>query len=176
MNKVVEIQQHPKTLDAWVTYIESIHATAIDLGLDRLKEVMKNLLFPKLAPLVITVAGTNGKGTTCALLESVLLDAGYQVGVYSSPHLLDYKERVRINNKLLTNQQHCDAFAFIESQRGNTTLSFFEYATLAAFYLFLQYPLDVVILEVGLGGRLDATNVVDPDISVITSLGITRNG
>lgn len=162
----------PSSLTAWLSYIERIHFSTIDLGLDRLELVMKNLSLPKLAPLVITVAGTNGKGTTCALIENILLDAGYRVGVYSSPHLIDYKERVRINGVQLDEQEHCDAFSYIEHNRGETSLSFFEYATLAAFRLFTQHALDVVILEVGLGGRLDATNIVDPDIAVVTSLAL----
>ncbi|EKM31575.1 bifunctional protein folC [Vibrio harveyi] len=121
---------------------------------------------------MITVAGTNGKGSTCALMEAILLDAGYSVGVYSSPHLIRYNERVRINGVDAEDSKHCEAFDYIEKQRGEISLSLFEFGTLAALRIFQVEKVDVVLLEVGLGGRLDATNVVDHDVSVITSLAI----
>ncbi|KOO11140.1 folylpolyglutamate synthase, partial [Vibrio xuii] len=108
----------------------------------------------------------------CAIMEAILLDAGYSVGVYSSPHLIRYNERVRVNGHDLDDEKHAQAFAFIEQQRGDISLSFFEFGTLAALRLFQTESVDVVLLEVGLGGRLDATNVVDHDVSVITSLAI----
>ncbi|OOE79828.1 bifunctional tetrahydrofolate synthase/dihydrofolate synthase [Salinivibrio sp. ML198] len=167
--------QHPtatSSLTTWLSYLESIHTSAIDLGLERVAAVADRAQLTKPAPTVITVAGTNGKGTTCALLESILRHAGYRTGVYSSPHLIHYNERVRINGKWLDDAAHSKAFATIEKVRGETSLSFFEFGTLAALQLFKQHALDVVILEVGLGGRLDATNVVEHDVSVITSLAL----
>ncbi|STO56865.1 bifunctional tetrahydrofolate synthase/dihydrofolate synthase [Grimontia hollisae] len=159
-------------LTAWLQYLESLHTSAIDLGLDRVSLIANKGKLTKPAPKVITVAGTNGKGSTCAIIESILLNAGYKVGVYNSPHLVRYNERVRINGQELDDERHTEAFAAIEALRGNTSLSFFEFGTLAALWLFLDNKVDVVVLEVGLGGRLDATNVVDHDVSVITSLAI----
>lgn len=166
------IPQATSTLPMWLDYLENIHTSAIDLGLQRVQIVAEKANLTKPAPKVITVAGTNGKGSTCAILEAILLDAGYSVGVYSSPHLIHYNERVRINGETLPDVKHAQAFAFIEEQRDDTSLSFFEYATLAALKLFQWEKVDIVLLEVGLGGRLDATNVVDHDISVITSLAV----
>ncbi len=160
------------SLEMWLTYLENIHTSAIDLGLDRVDKVAKAGQLTHPAKTVITVAGTNGKGSTCAIMEAVLLDAGYSVGVYSSPHLIRYNERVRINGAELPDSEHSAAFAYINELRGETSLSFFEFGTLAALKLFEQHNVDVVLLEVGLGGRLDATNVVDHDVSVITSLAI----
>lgn len=169
-------QCHPpqatSSLPTWLSYLENIHTSAIDLGLSRVQVVAEHTGLTKPAAKIITVAGTNGKGSTCALIEAILLDAGYSVGVYSSPHLIHYTERVRINGKQLADEKHAHAFAFIESQRQTTSLSFFEFATLAALKLFQDAQVDVLLLEVGLGGRLDATNVVEHDISVITSLAV----
>ncbi|MCW9733766.1 bifunctional tetrahydrofolate synthase/dihydrofolate synthase [Avibacterium sp. 20-15] len=158
-------------LSQWLSYLEQSHFKAIDLGLERIKSVAQQLDLLNPAPFVITVGGTNGKGTTCRLLEQILLNAGYRVGVYSSPHLIRYNERVRIQNQELPDEQHSASFAFIE-QNKTQSLTYFEYSTLSALYLFKQAKLDVVILEVGLGGRLDATNIVDSDIAVITSIDI----
>ncbi|UDG79669.1 bifunctional tetrahydrofolate synthase/dihydrofolate synthase [Candidatus Steffania adelgidicola] len=159
-------------LAIWLCYLEQLHMQSIDLGLERVRHVASilNLLHP--APYVITVGGTNGKGTTCRLLEVILLASGIRVGVYSSPHLLCYTERVRIQGIELPEISHGKALAVIENGRGTTSLSYFEFATLAALYLFREGSLDVVILEVGLGGRLDATNVVDADIAVITCIAL----
>ncbi|NBI13897.1 bifunctional tetrahydrofolate synthase/dihydrofolate synthase [[Haemophilus] felis] len=158
-------------LEKWLSYLENSHFKAIDLGLDRIKSVAENLDLLQPAPFVITVGGTNGKGTTCRLLETVLINAGLKVGVYSSPHLLRYNERVRIQKQDLSDEAHTASFAFIE-QNKTQSLTYFEFSTLSALHLFKQAQLDVVILEVGLGGRLDATNIVDADISVITSIDI----
>lgn len=166
------VPQATSPLSVWLDYLTHIHTSAIDLGLDRVQAVAQTANLTKPAPTVITVAGTNGKGSTCALMEAILLDAGYSVGVYSSPHLIRYNERVRVNGADLPDEQHCQAFAFIEAQRGDISLSFFEFGTLAALRLFEQHKVDVVLLEVGLGGRLDATNVVEHDVSVITSLAV----
>tara|TARA_Y100001960_G_scaffold166097_1_gene174490 strand:+ start:983 stop:2203 length:1221 start_codon:yes stop_codon:yes gene_type:complete len=156
----------------WLDYLTNLHTSAIDLGLDRVQAVAQKANLTKPAPTVITVAGTNGKGSTCALMEAILLDAGYSVGVYSSPHLIRYNERVRINGVDAEDSKHCAAFDYVEQQRGDISLSLFEFGTLAAFRIFQVEKVDVVLLEVGLGGRLDATNVVDHDVSVITSLAI----
>ncbi|HDR1026883.1 bifunctional tetrahydrofolate synthase/dihydrofolate synthase [Pasteurella multocida] len=158
-------------LAQWLSYLENSHFKAIDLGLDRIKSVAKALDLLTPTPFVITVGGTNGKGTTCRLLETVLLKAGYRVGVYSSPHLLRYNERVRIQDQELPDEAHTASFAFIE-QHKRESLTYFEFSTLSALHLFKQANLDVVILEVGLGGRLDATNIVDSDVAVITSIDI----
>ena len=138
-------------LDEWLSYLENSHFKAIDLGLERIKSVAQELDLLTPAPFVITVGGTNGKGTTCRLLETILLNAGYRVGVYSSPHLLRYNERVRIQNHELDDAQHTASFAYIE-QNKTQSLTYFEFSTLSALYLFKQAKLDVVILEVGLGG------------------------
>ena len=166
------IPQATSSLEMWLDYLTNIHTSAIDLGLDRVQAVAQKSNLTKPAKHVITVAGTNGKGSTCALMEAILLDAGYSVGVYSSPHLIRYNERVRINGQDLSDQQLVDSFDFIEKERGEISLSFFEYGTLAALRAFQVENVDVVLLEVGLGGRLDATNVVDHDVSVITSLAV----
>ncbi len=142
------------------------------MGLARIAEVAQRLDVLTPAPTVFTVAGTNGKGTTCRTLETVLMAAGYRVGVYSSPHLVRYTERVRIQGEELPASAHTAAFAAIEAVRGDTSLTYFEFGTLSALRLFSQSALDVVILEVGLGGRLDATNIVDADVAVITSIGL----
>jgi dihydrofolate synthase/folylpolyglutamate synthase len=164
--------QATSPLATWLAYLELLHSSSIDLGLERAERVARRAGLTKPAPCVITVAGTNGKGSTCALMESILLDAGYKVGVYSSPHLIKYNERVRINGIDASDEAHSNAFFEIESQREDVTLSLFEFGTLAALYQFKQQQVDVVLLEVGLGGRLDATNVVDHDVSVITSLAV----
>ncbi len=158
-------------LSQWLSYLEQAHEKVIDLGLERVSKAAHALNLTKIAPFIITVGGTNGKGTTCRLLEMLLLKAGYNVGVYSSPHLLHYRERVRINNQCLPDKEHCKSFTFIEKNKPNS-LTYFEFGTLSAFNLFKQANLDVVILEVGLGGRLDATNIIDSDIAVVTSIDI----
>ena len=167
------MQQHhlqaTSPLDEWLYYLENSHFKAIDLGLERIRSVATALDILKPASFVITVGGTNGKGTTCRLLETVLINAGYRVGVYSSPHLLRYNERVRIQNQELADIEHSRSFAFIERHRTES-LTYFEFSTLSALHLFKQAELDIVILEVGLGGRLDATNIVDSDIAVITGI------
>ncbi|EGQ9455826.1 bifunctional tetrahydrofolate synthase/dihydrofolate synthase [Vibrio parahaemolyticus] len=166
------IPQATSPLAMWLDYLSNIHSSAIDLGLDRVQAVATKANLTKPAPTVITVAGTNGKGSTCALMEAILLDAGYSVGVYSSPHLIRYNERVRINGVDVEDAKHGEAFDYVEKQRGDISLSLFEFGTLAALRIFQVENVDVVLLEVGLGGRLDATNVVDHDVSVITSLAI----
>ena len=159
-------------LATWLSYLETLHGKTIDMGLERVSRVAATLGVTRPAPFVFTVAGTNGKGTTCRLLEAMLIAAGYRVGVYSSPHLVRYTERVRIQGKELAEARHTASFAHIEAARGDTSLSYFEYGTLSALWLFNAEQVDVAILEVGLGGRLDATNLVDADVAVITSIAL----
>ncbi|NAW70044.1 bifunctional tetrahydrofolate synthase/dihydrofolate synthase [Vibrio sp. V27_P1S3P104] len=166
------IPQATSPLATWLDYLSHIHSSAIDLGLERVQAVAEKAQLTQHTAMVITVAGTNGKGSTCALMESILLHAGYSVGVYSSPHLIRYNERVRINGQELPDEKHAQAFAFVEAQRADISLSLFEFGTLAALRLFQTEKVEVILLEVGLGGRLDATNVVEHDIAVITSLAI----
>lgn len=166
------IPQATSPLATWLYYLENLHSQAIELGLDRVKAVATKLDLLTPAPRVFTVAGTNGKGTTCATLEAIMMAAGYRVGVYSSPHLVRYTERVRIQGEELPESAHCASFAVLEAGRGDISLTYFEYGTLSALQLFKQANLDIVILEVGLGGRLDATNIVDADVSVVTSIAL----
>ncbi|HZJ95004.1 MAG TPA: bifunctional tetrahydrofolate synthase/dihydrofolate synthase [Thiopseudomonas sp.] len=164
-----------RNLDQWLLYLEQLHPSEIDMGLARVQDVAKRLKLPALADQVITVTGTNGKGSSCALLASLVAQQGLQVGLYSSPHLLRYNERVRINGQEVTDQQLCEAFTQVEQARGDISLTYFEMGTLAAFWLFAQAKLDVVILEVGLGGRLDAVNIIDADIAVVTNIGLDHH-
>jgi dihydrofolate synthase/folylpolyglutamate synthase len=162
----------PSSLEAWLAYLERLHPTSIDMGLDRCREVAARLGLGKPAPRIVTVTGTNGKGSTCAFLAELLAAAGRRVGLYSSPHLLRYNERVRIDGSPVDDASLCRAFAAVEAARDGVSLTYFEMGTLAAFWLFEQAQLDVVVLEVGLGGRLDAVNLVDADVSVVTSIGL----
>uniref|UniRef100_UPI00334025BC bifunctional tetrahydrofolate synthase/dihydrofolate synthase n=1 Tax=Castellaniella defragrans TaxID=75697 RepID=UPI00334025BC len=158
-------------LAAWLAYLETLHPKAIDLGLDRIRAVARQLSL-SLDCIKITVAGTNGKGSTCAMLDSILRQAGYRVGVYTSPHLLRFNERIRINGEFASDERIIEQFERIEAARGETTLSYFEMATLAALLLFQAERLDVAILEVGLGGRLDAVNMIDTDCAILTSVDL----
>ncbi len=159
-------------LEDWLSYIGSLHPKTIFLGLDRVKQVAAKLSFSKFDCPVITVAGTNGKGSCVKLLESILIESGYAIAAYTSPHLLSFNERIRINGNNIDDDSLCLAFQAIENARGEIALTFFEYTTLAAFWLLKQKPLDGIILEVGLGGRLDAVNFIDADLAIITSIGI----
>lgn len=159
-------------LQTWLRYLEQLHNKDIDLGLERVQRVCQAAGLQQPARFVITVAGTNGKGSTVCYLSTILRNAGYRVGVYTSPHLERYNERVQINGEELSDAQHSQAFAAVEAVRGDTSLSYFEFGTLAAFWLMKQQPLDVAILEVGLGGRLDAVNTVDADVAIVTSIGV----
>lgn len=158
-------------LSEWLQYLESIHTKPIDLGLERVKQVAERLNL-KIDALKFVVGGTNGKGSACAMLESILLAAGYRVGLYTSPHLIDFNERARINGQIASDDQLTEQFAAVEAARGDTTLTYFEFTTLAILRLFSQTPLDAVVLEVGLGGRLDAVNIVDADCAIITSVDV----
>jgi len=160
-----------RSLAGWLGYIERQHPQTIALGLDRVREVLAALGVGFSCP-VVTVAGTNGKGSVCAMLESILQAGGYRTGLYSSPHLLRYNERVRVAGREAEDATLCEAFDAVESARGGVPLTYFEFGTLAAFWLFEREKLDVLVLEVGLGGRLDAVNVVDADCAVLASVGI----
>jgi dihydrofolate synthase/folylpolyglutamate synthase len=161
-----------RSLADWLSYLENLHPSAIDMGLERVAQVARQVGLGRPAPRVITVTGTNGKGSTCAFLASLLRAQGQRVGVYSSPHLLRYNERVLIDGAQVSDEQLCAAFAAIEAARGAISLTYFEMGTLAAFWLFEQAQLDTVVLEVGLGGRLDAVNLVDADLALVTSIGL----
>ncbi len=160
------------TLDDWLARLERLHPVGIELGLERVAQVAARLLPAQLPLRVITVGGTNGKGSTCAFLEAMLLAAGYRVGLYTSPHLMRYNERVRIQGDCATDEALVSAFEVVEQARQTVSLTYFEAGTLAAMWLFCRADLDVVVLEVGLGGRLDAVNLFDTDCAVITSIGI----
>ncbi|MFC5770805.1 bifunctional tetrahydrofolate synthase/dihydrofolate synthase [Thauera sinica] len=161
----------PQTLDQWLALLEGRHSQTIRLGLERVRTV-RSALGPDPASVIITVGGTNGKGSTCAMLESILLAAGYRVGCYTSPHLLRYNERVRIDGKEAGDEQLLAAFAAVEAVRGETPLTYFEHGTLAAWSIFQHVAPDVIILEVGLGGRLDAVNVFDADCAIVTGVAM----
>lgn len=161
-----------RTLGEWLAYLEQLHPSAIDMGLERSQQVAARLGLGRPAPRVITVTGTNGKGSTCAFVAALLQAQGLKVGVYSSPHLLRYNERVQLNGVEATDEQLCEAFAALDAGRGEISLTYFEMGTLAAFWLFEREQLDAVVLEVGLGGRLDTVNVVDADLALVTSIGV----
>ena len=160
-----------KTLQEWLDWCEQLHPVAIDMGLDRVKNVADRMALRFDCP-AITVAGTNGKGSTCAMLEAVLLQAGYRTGVYTSPHLVHFEERCRLHGESASAEAFAQAFAAVEAVRGDVSLTYFEFSTLAILHLMAQAHLDVAILEVGLGGRLDAVNIIDADCAVITSIDL----
>jgi dihydrofolate synthase/folylpolyglutamate synthase len=161
-----------RSLADWLEHLSVLHPKDIELGLERVALVYQQLKLDFSACTVVTVAGTNGKGTTCVMLEQACLVAGKSVAVYSSPHLLDYRERVTVNGTMLDEAAHCSAFSKVEQARGEIPLTYFEFGTLAALQLMHDAGVDILLLEVGLGGRLDAVNVLDPDIAVITSIDL----
>lgn len=166
------MQNLPTTLPDWLAMLEARHSeTQINMGLDRVQAVKARLQLAFACP-VIMVAGTNGKGSTCAMLESVLLRAGYKVGLYIKPHFLDFNERARVLGEMASDEQLVASFNAVEAVRGETPLTYFEFTTLAILHLLSQANLDVAILEVGLGGRLDAVNVIDADVAIVTSVDI----
>jgi len=160
-----------RTLQDWLRYIEQQHPQAIALGLERVTQVLERMQIQLQCP-VLTVAGTNGKGSTCAMLESMLRAAGYRTGLYTSPHLVRYNERVRIAGVEAEDEPLSEAFTAVEAARGQTPLTYFEFGTLAAFWVFSHEKIETAILEVGLGGRLDAVNVLDANCAVLTSVAI----
>jgi dihydrofolate synthase/folylpolyglutamate synthase len=160
-----------RSLEQWLDYQGQVHPQAIALGLDRLRLVLDALGWKQSNVPVITVAGTNGKGSVSAYCTAILTAAGYRVGTFTSPHLREYRERIRIHDRLATAAELVDAFEKIETARGATKLTFFEYNTLAALLLFDAAKLDAWVLEIGMGGRLDAVNVIEPDATVVVSIG-----
>ena len=164
------------TLDDWLAWQTTLHAREIELGLDRISEVAKRLNLLNCPFPVITVAGTNGKGSTVAMLSTILHHAGYKVGTYTSPHIMRYNERIRFNGLAVSDQQLCEAFEVVDQARADDALTYFEFGTLSAFYLISQYAPQVALLEVGLGGRLDAVNIIDPDLAHITPIGLDHQG
>ena len=163
-------------LSQWLEYIQRQHPESIELGLDRVREVATRLGLGRPAAQVITVAGTNGKGSTVAFIEAIARAGGWKVGAYTSPHLLRYNERVRIEAEEVADDALVAAFAVVEAARGDTPLTYFEFGTLAALWLFQRASLDLAVLEVGLGGRLDAVNLVDADVAVVTTVDIDHTG
>ncbi len=164
-----------KTLDEWLAYCEQLHPATIALGLERVREVATRMDL-RLDCTVITVAGTNGKGSTCAMLEAILREAGWRTGLYTSPHLVRFEERCRIRGEMVEADQLVAAFERVEAARGAVALTYFEFTTLGILDLLARAGLDVVILEVGLGGRLDAVNLIDADCAVITSIDVDHAG
>src|SRR5690349_11222395 len=166
-----------RTLAEWLDYQQRTHPRAIELGLARVSEVWRRMGAPRVAPVVITVGGTNGKGSTVAFLEAMLAASGKRVGSYTSPHLLRYNERVRVHGAPVDDAALVDAFERIEQARGAAAaqpvaLTYFEFGTLAALWIFAQSALDVALLEVGLGGRLDAVNILDADAAIVTTVDL----
>jgi dihydrofolate synthase / folylpolyglutamate synthase len=160
-----------RSLEQWLDYQGQVHPQAIALGLDRLRLVLDSLGWKQSTVPVITVAGTNGKGSVSAYCSAILSAAGYRVGTFTSPHLREYRERIRIHDRLATAEELVAAFERIETARGDIKLTFFEYNTLAALLLFDAAKLDAWVLEIGMGGRLDAVNIVEPDATVVVSIG-----
>lgn len=161
----------PETLADWLVHLERVHPRSIEMGLERVSRVRAAMGLDPVFPL-IAVGGTNGKGSVCAMLESILSEAGYRVGCYTSPHLLRYNERVRVARREAGDAELCGAFERVEAARGEVSLTYFEFGTLAAVQLFADAAVDVAILEVGLGGRLDAVNVFDSDCAAVTCIDI----
>ena len=163
-----------KDLPSWLSHIERLHPKSIAMGLERVRCVIQRLeLQPNFK--IITVAGTNGKGSTCAMLAQIYSQAGYSVGCYTSPHLMRYNERVRVNGREVSDESLCEAFAAVEAARQDgesIPLTYFEVGTLAAMWHFTQADIDVAILEIGLGGRLDAVNAFEPDCSIVTNVDL----
>ena len=159
------------TLNDWLAHCERLHPQTIELGLDRVRIVAQRMGLHFRCP-VITVAGTNGKGSTCAMLEAILIEAGWRCGVYTSPHLVHFEERCRVRGEIARADDLAAHFALVEQARQDISLSYFEFSTLAILSLLMQADLDAVILEVGLGGRLDAVNLIDADCAIITSIDL----
>lgn len=161
-----------KTLQQWLNWQEQLHWQSIDLGLERCRIVAERLDLLKPPFKIITVAGTNGKGSSVVMLENIYKSNGYKVGRYTTPHLLKYNERIVINGKMIEDEEICEAFENIEEKRGEISLTSFEYGTLAAVWLFYKYQVDLAILEVGMGGRLDAVNIWDADAALISAIDV----
>jgi len=160
------------SLNEWLRLLESRHPRTIDLGLERSREVWERMGSPRPAGQIFTVAGTNGKGSTVACLCGMLRALGYSFGTYTTPHLFRYNERIQINGVDASDGQLIDAFERVEAARGDVSLSYFEFGTLAAILLMNEAGLDFAVMEVGLGGRLDAVNILDANCAVITTVGL----
>lgn len=160
------------SLQAWLDWQEGFHPRSIDLGLSRAASVFQKLNHTDIKPVTITVAGTNGKGSCVAFLEAIYKAQGYKVGTYTSPHILKYNERIKIDGVPVSDELICEAFERIDTARSQVSLSYFEFGTLAALDIFSRAKLDVQLLEVGLGGRLDAVNIIDPDTAIVSSIDI----
>lgn len=161
-----------QSLAEWLAWQETLHPATIELGLTRVNQVWQRLYAQAFPATVITVAGTNGKGSTVALLAAIYRAAGYRVAAYTSPHLLRYNERIAIDGEPVSDAALCEAFDRVDRARAEVSLTYFEFGTLAALWLFTRTPLDIVILEVGMGGRLDAVNIIDADVAVITAIDL----
>ena len=164
-------EHKPSNAKQWLAYIESLHPKSIAMGLDRVQTAANKLQLKPNYP-IITVAGTNGKGSVCAMLSHIYTDASYRVGCYTSPHLVRYNERVCVNLNAISDDDLCAAFAAVEAARGEVALTYFEMGTLAAMWHFCRQSLDVLILEVGLGGRLDAVNIFEPSCAIVTAIDL----
>ncbi len=162
-------------MNDWLSYQEGLHNQEIDLGLERVQQVYMQLFANGISFKVISIAGTNGKGSTATFIDSICQYANIKVGKFSSPHILTYNERFTINGQLVNDAQICDAFEQIELARGSISLTYFEFSTLAALLIFTKQKVDIAVLEVGLGGRLDAVNIVDADVCVITNIAIDHS-
>jgi dihydrofolate synthase/folylpolyglutamate synthase len=167
------------TLQEWLQWQQQLHPSEIELGLERVSKVLRSLhpqfyqtARPSYPFTIITIAGTNGKGSTVAMLEAILTQAGYHVGSYTSPHLIDYNERIKINQTPVSEQSICQAFERIQAARHDISLTYFEFGTLAAIDVFVSNQCEIIILEVGLGGRLDAVNAVDADVALVTTVDL----
>lgn len=173
MPAMIQNSQSCHTLADWLCYIEQRHPVhEIELGLSRISKVAERAGLASLPGKIILIAGTNGKGTTARCLELLLEQQGFSTGVYSSPHLLRFNERLRIKQQDVADEQWVEAFRFVEQLRQDIELTYFEFTTLTAFYLLKQAAVDFCLIEVGLGGRLDATNIIEPDISVVTTIDL----
>lgn len=161
-----------KSLDAWLSDLEQLHPSAIDLGLDRCSKVARRLALLTPSATTITVAGTNGKGSTVAVMEALLCEQGVPCGAFTSPHLFDYNERIRVNGVVVEDEIIVRAFEAIDAVRGDISLTYFEFGALAALWVFRECGVVYQLLEVGLGGRLDAVNIIDADVAVVTAIGL----
>lgn len=159
-------------LEQWLAYLEQCHPSTIELGLERISKVADKLAIAFPDTQIITVGGTNGKGSTVAMLSAILEQGGYKTACYTSPHILKYNERVRLGQRLATDEELCHSFAEVEKARGEIQLTYFEFGTLAALQIFSEYSPDFILLEVGLGGRLDAVNILDADLAIVTNVAI----
>lgn len=175
VRKAIRADAPPKaeaSMVAWLDWLENVEGDEIKLGLGKCLDVGTKLGLVNLSPQVITVAGTNGKGSCCHYLEAIILELGYKVGTYTSPHITHFNERIRVNGHNVSSTEICNAFYTLSKISGSAALTYFEFITIASLNIFNAYNLDFVILEVGLGGRLDAVNIVESDVALITSIGL----